>query len=230
MIICHKYKFIFFKTNKTAGTSIEIGLSKFCDEYDVITPISEKDELLRIDFGGRGPQNCYHHLSKYNIKNWFRSSKKKKDLKFYNHMPANEVKALISKDIWDSYFKFCFVRNPWDAVISLYHWKYRNRKKPSLSESIKKDAHLLKEKGHDIYKINGEVVVDKIYKYENLEIALKDISNKLKLPTMLDIPRAKSKHRSDNSNYTEILTDNDKIFIQNTFKKEIERFEYTFKH
>ncbi|MEL6382956.1 MAG: chondroitin 4-O-sulfotransferase, partial [Cyanobacteria bacterium J06626_18] len=30
MIISHEYKFIFLKTRKTAGTSIEIALSKFC--------------------------------------------------------------------------------------------------------------------------------------------------------------------------------------------------------
>jgi hypothetical protein len=39
MIVSHKYKFIFLKTKKTAGTSIEISLSRYCDEDDIITPL-----------------------------------------------------------------------------------------------------------------------------------------------------------------------------------------------
>ena len=57
MIINHKYKFIFIKTRKTAGTSIEIALSQFCDANDVITPITGQDECKRQELGFRGPQN-----------------------------------------------------------------------------------------------------------------------------------------------------------------------------
>ena len=57
MIISHDYKFIFLKNRKTAGTSIEIALSKFCGPNDVITPISPEDEATRKELGYRGPQN-----------------------------------------------------------------------------------------------------------------------------------------------------------------------------
>jgi len=46
MIISHKYKFIFIKTVKTAGTSIEVFLNNYCGEEDIITPIHPKDCYL----------------------------------------------------------------------------------------------------------------------------------------------------------------------------------------
>ena len=39
MIISHKYRFIFVKTRKTAGTSVEAYLSQHCGDSDVLTPI-----------------------------------------------------------------------------------------------------------------------------------------------------------------------------------------------
>ena len=37
MIISHKHKFIFFKTRKTAGSSIQVELAKYCTYDDIIT-------------------------------------------------------------------------------------------------------------------------------------------------------------------------------------------------
>ena len=70
MIISHKFKFIFLKTNKTAGASIEIALSKFCGEKDIITPISPEDEQIRRSLGYRGPQNYMVPLSRYSFSDW----------------------------------------------------------------------------------------------------------------------------------------------------------------
>lgn len=58
MLISHRYQFIFVKTRKTAGTSIEASLSRYCGGTDVITPISLPDEPWRGQFG-ICPQ---HHL------------------------------------------------------------------------------------------------------------------------------------------------------------------------
>ena len=47
MIVSHKYKFIFIKTRKTAGTSIEYNLSKYLGKEDIITPSSEAYYLAK---------------------------------------------------------------------------------------------------------------------------------------------------------------------------------------
>jgi hypothetical protein len=38
MILSHEHKFIFLRTKKTAGTSIELALFELCGPNDVITP------------------------------------------------------------------------------------------------------------------------------------------------------------------------------------------------
>ena len=57
VIASHQHRFVFLKTRKTAGTSVEIALSKVCGPDDVITEISPEDEKLRQAAGGRAPQN-----------------------------------------------------------------------------------------------------------------------------------------------------------------------------
>jgi hypothetical protein len=60
LIISHEYRYIFIKTAKTAGTSIEMALSRYCGPDDIITPLWKKDEEKRQAMGGRGPQ---HHMA-----------------------------------------------------------------------------------------------------------------------------------------------------------------------
>ena len=47
MIISHKYKFIFIKTRKTAGSSIQIYLSELCGEGDVVSTIDRPERPYR---------------------------------------------------------------------------------------------------------------------------------------------------------------------------------------
>lgn len=227
MIISHKYKFIFIKTEKTAGTSIEVALSKFCGDEDIITPIVPVDEEMRQKYAGRGAQNYYVGFERYSLKDWARLLIKGKRRAFYNHIGAEEIVQVIPTEIWNSYYKFCFDRNPWDKVISWYYWTYKTSPRPSIKEFIQ-SGYAAQVKGWCLYSLNDEIAVDRVGMYEKLAEELNDISAHLGLPSELELPRTKSSFRKEKKSYRELLDEEDKSQIAKIFSKEIEHFGYVF--
>lgn len=176
MIISHQHRFIFIKTEKTAGTSIELELNKILGAEDIATPIYPKEE-------GHKPMNYKRGI--YGIFG----------LNFYNHMPAKLVRAYIGSKVFNSYFKFTVEREPVDKCISHYFWiknslnKYKNI---TWDEYIKlQNFPVCLNKYTDK---NGKLIVDKIVRYENLNSDLADIAQKLGFKFELKA-RAKSKIR-----------------------------------
>lgn len=230
MIISHKYKFIFLKTNKTAGTSIEIALSGICGANDIISPISPEDEKIRRRMGYRGPQ---HHLATarqygmIDVAKLLIKGKKKNG--FYNHMPATEIKARIGNDIWERYYKFCFERNPWDRVISLYYWRCKSEPRPSITQFIRSgELQRLKRKGIELYSIDGQVAMDRVCHFENIAAELAFIQQQLGIAGKLEIPHAKSRFRKDKRSYRDILNQQQQAGIADLFSDEIKLMDYQF--
>jgi len=213
MILSHEHRFIFLKTNKTAGTSVEIALSRVCGPEDVITPISRKDEILRKELGGIGPQN-------YRIPGRPR---------YYNHMSACEVIELSGEDVWNEYFKFCIERNPWDRVISLYYFNHKKEPRPSISEFIRSgELQILKKRGIALYTLGGEICVDRIIDYAHLEQELDEIRRELKIPEPLKLPRAKGQFRTSRCHYSEYFDSDERALVEQLFAKEIALMGFKF--
>lgn len=103
MIVSHRYRFIFLKTRKTAGTSIEVALSRLMGEADIITPIGREDEAVRSQLGYRGPQNFLVSPLRYGVEEWRKLIFERHRTKFYNHIPAREAKRFLGDRIWNSY-------------------------------------------------------------------------------------------------------------------------------
>lgn len=230
MILSHQYKFIFIKTHKTAGTSIEIALSKYCDPQDVITPITSNDELSRKELGYRGRQNFRASLKDYKREDYAALLRGRAKRRFYNHMSAEEIKAIVDGEIWDRYYKFCFERNPWDKVVSHYYWAIKNKENPqTIKQFIDSGAPWRsKERGLGLYSIDGKVVVDKVFRYEHLSDDLKSAFQEIGIDGAPELPNAKSGHRKDKRSYREILDDEDREKVAKIFKDEIELMGYEF--
>lgn len=216
MIISHKHKFIFIKTAKTAGTSIEIFLSQFCGEDDIITPIRAEDEAIRNQLGFRGAQNYQTPQGKG-----------------YNHMPLSEVYQLYgTADDFRDYFKFTVERHPGERMLSLYHyWKH---KKPDIpdkvdDEFIKNHIQILKNSGWNLYTIDGKIAVDLIMDYEKLSEDLAIALDKLGISVNeqgIRLPNAKSGYRADRRSYKEVLSEDAVELLKHSFREEIDVMHY----
>jgi hypothetical protein len=225
VIISHKHRFIFIKTEKTAGTSIEIALSKYCGPDDVITPISPEDEASRRELGFRCAQNYTIPPGRYTMLDRARVALGGKRPVFYNHARASFIRRYIDRDVWDTYFKFCFERNPWDKAVSLYYYRYKKEPRPAIGDFIR-SKKLRSVRGYKLYTIKDRVVVDQVFKYEQIGNAMEQIRDRLGLDETPELVFAKRGLRQGLRNYCDILSDDNRAEIARLFAREIGMFGY----
>jgi hypothetical protein len=215
VIVSHEHGFVFMKTRKTAGTSVEISLSRVCGDDDVITPVTDVDEVLRRANGGRGPQ---HYETPPNL-----------ERKAFNHMPVSMVRKMLGRKRFESYFSFAIERNPWDAVVSLYHWRFRDTEPGSFPEYVASEAiQTFATKNQRIYRIKGEVAVDRVLRYESLASDLADVWTELELPGAPDLPHAKAGTRPRAPSYRSYYDDDTRDRVAELFATSITDLGYEF--
>jgi hypothetical protein len=233
MIISHTHKFIFIKSEKTAGTSVESALSQFCSGNDVVTPINDYRH-------NRDENGNFLHQS-MNAEEFI-----KLDLPNLQHVDALTIRRMVPDDVWDSYLKFSITRNPWDRIISDFFWKKRqdpaikprkrfyhyfgvpfnelNHVQGMFKEFLNSDQWTNNDR---FYVIDNQLCVDFAIRYERLSEDLSDVCKKLELDNC-SLPRLKSGMRQKNHHYSEYFDEESKSIVAEKHKNDIRLFDYKF--
>jgi len=227
MIVSHKHRFIYLKSRKTAGTSLELALSTICGASDILTPLHERHNVDRTESGGIGPRNYDVPLRRHRLEDWNLLLRGRGRRAFWSHVGARDIRAWLPRAIWRDYYKFTFVRNPWDRAISLYSWAHRNGESGSMLDFFQTvSQHRISNV--EFYAIGDELVVDRIFRYEHLESEVAALSGHLNLDSPLELPHTKRKARKDRRPYQEVLGPEEREVIARRCAREIEILGYEF--
>ena len=202
MIVSHKYRFIFIKTRKTAGTSIEIFLSQHCSLGDIVTPIEPHVE----------PHVAHNHRG------------------YFNHMPGHEIRTRVGPAIWRDYFKFCVERNPWDKTLSYYAMlNHRQGGGMSFDDYLNSDDFCLDHSAYLEPGSNRSLLVDRVLRYEDLNRELAEVFAMLGIPFAGSLGiHAKSEYRTDRRPYRECYRPDQARRVASAFAVERDLFGYQF--
>ncbi len=217
MPVSHAHRAIFVHIPKTAGTSVEAALGMHGGKTDVGVNPYFNQTLDREHLYGRDAQ----------------------------HLTAEGLKAAL-KEVFDSYFKFAVVRNPWDRLVSTCAWSdqkwfkgqelasseferivrqlYAASRDPKSAQALLASTHF---KPQFLYIVDRELrpMVDHVARYENLAEEWASIGRRLGLGAGTALPgRMKSHHRP----YQEYYTDETRAMVGELYSRDVSIFGYAF--
>jgi hypothetical protein len=170
---------LFLKPRKVAGSSFELALSKYAGPNCILTPLSE--EGVRLENGYRGAQNFHKPLRQWSTKDIIKYAALRGRPKILTgHESAEIVKMHLGAEKFKNAFKVSIVRNPFSVARSLFFWEHRHLSK--FTEGTKKNFNdwALREPqklrwNYDQYFLNGDLCIDFMVQYEQLELQLQQL-------------------------------------------------------
>lgn len=268
MIVSHKHRFIFLHSRKTAGSAVTLALLRHLEPDDLwlnapgflimndalkrgfVPPPATHPAVQAALAQQRGtrfarkavkrPKRLDHEGRRAFVDayNSLQLPYPRKDGGGWQHVGAATAREHLGAEIWDSYFKFAFERNPWDRMVSLYWW--RMRREPETGPSVSFPDFLTaiasgdrarmranratKHSNWHIYTIDDEVAVDHLCRYETLAEDLRFVADKVGAPFGDEIPQAK--HHARRSGVDEVYDQRTVQLVGELFHREIALLGY----
>jgi Sulfotransferase family len=164
------------------------------------------------------------------------------------HLTISHYKLAFSKEEFDSFFKFAFVRNPWDRVVSAYHylrddvWKRNDcaqrdrviRPYPSFRDfvlewltetNVQTAMHFRPQYQFVCTSERGEPVVDFVGRFERLEQDFEVVRSRIGSSRPLAMTnRSRRRPQSYRSAYDDEMVER----VARAYRRDIELFDYAF--
>jgi len=210
MLVSHRKKFIYTKTAKTAGTSVESYFERYCMPKNQWSFQHAREEYISKEgiIGFRGRRNKFNTPT------------------YYNHMPAVDIKKQLGDQIWETYFKFCVIRDPFDKLVSAYYFSERDS--DGSIKSFRKWLKTTQFNDRSVYLINGEVCMDYFIRYEHLHNDIKHVCAVLDIPfEPFKIPHLKTGFRNKKIQLYEFYDRKSIKLVKNLYKFELKYFGYS---
>lgn len=212
-MISHNYKCIFVEVPKTGSTSIRAILGKPWKPHLNLWQIKNHMENYWTQVGGRADRILEV---------------------LYLALPKQK-RINVGRKQFETYFKFGFVRNPWDRVVSLYERNEAGQLRDKMSfeqfvDWIQYSSATCIHSSPHRYQVdwfvdpNGNMLADFIGKFERLEQDWALVARKLGITEKLPHKKANPRPR----HYTEYYNSRTRELIASKFRIDIEQFGYEF--
>ena len=161
-------------------------------------PVSHKYQIIFVHIPKTGGSSIERALGIYGVNNSGNNLQVNEDMLFgqgLQHLTMSKISLRMGHDICDRYFKFAFVRNPWDRALSEYCWRRTWDKKVlklSFTEFIKdelsnnlKNPHYRPQiefiVGDPELKSDRVLLVDYVGRFENLRADFQHVVERCQL-------------------------------------------------
>lgn len=207
MLISDSHQFVFVHIRKAAGTSLRQILEQ--------VSLSKNNQLWYKLLSRNGLPIDYHHYS------------------FRKHSDLIEAERSMPKVVFDKYFKFAIVRNPWDRLVSEFeyiktqptHSRFKKLSKFTFAEFVNYQSQ--RPAAHQVNALklkNGSLGCDYIGKLETLDESLDVISNKIGI-SFAELPHINQINRRDYRSYYDNQLQE---LVRSLWAEDISTFDYDF--
>ncbi|MDT8439288.1 MAG: sulfotransferase family 2 domain-containing protein [Wenzhouxiangellaceae bacterium] len=256
MIISHRHRFIFLHCRKVAGSSIAAALAPYLGPNDLHLGTWPEALAAGVRPNKRAWQDLLHPIAGASFigrllqprrgRTWLEcrtdalnGAQRLKYRRSLGHSPEHAHARCVREFdpvAWRDYFKFCFVRNPFDRAVSDFRWRTAKRGGENLSLGAFLDCMQRGDFRHPaiphhfdnwpIYTIDDRIAVDFVGRFEQLESDLTTVFDRLGLnkPTL---PHAKASGRRS-ADYRACFGAAERAQVETLFGRELETFGYTF--